>query len=49
MRINGSFGLFVFVAMLIFMLLAEFGALSVPFVVWIVWTLIGSILVAIGR
>lgn len=49
MPINGSIGLLVLVVMLVFMLLTLFGALAVPFAVWIGWTLIGIVLVAIGR
>lgn len=49
MSINMSFGLLVLVVMLIFMLLATFGALAVPPLVWVVWLLIGVVLVAIGR
>lgn len=49
MAINFSFGLLVLVVMLIFMLLATFGALAVPMLVWVIWTLIGIVLVGIGR
>jgi hypothetical protein len=49
MTINGSIGLLVLVVMLVFMLLALFSAITVPFAVWVAWTLIGIVLVAIGR
>lgn len=49
MTINFSFGLLVLVVMLIFLLLATFGALTVPALVWVIWLLIGIILIAIGR
>lgn len=47
--LNGRIGLFTLAVMIIFMLLAQFGAISVPFVVWIIWSLIGTVLAAIGR
>lgn len=49
MTLNMSIGLLVLVVMLVFMLLAQFGALSVPMLVWVIWLLIGIILIAIGR
>lgn len=49
MTINFSFGLLVLVVMLIFMLGATFGALAVPMLAWIVWLLIGIILIGIGK
>lgn len=49
MSINMSFGLLVLVVMLIFLLLATFGALAVPALVWCVWLLVGILLIAIGK
>lgn len=49
MTLRGSIGLFILVVMLIFMLLQLFGALTVPFTVWVVWLLVGVVFVAIGR
>lgn len=49
MTINFSFGLLVLAVMLIFMLLQLFAALTVPFAVWVIWTLVGIVLVGIGR
>jgi hypothetical protein len=37
------------VLLLVFMLLAQFGALAVPFVVWIIWLAVGIVLVATGH
>lgn len=49
LKINARFGLLVLMVMLIFMLLTEFGALhDVSMVIWIVWTLLGIILIALG-
>lgn len=49
MQINGSIGLLVLVVMLVFLLLATFGAITVPALVWVIWLLIGIILIGIGR
>lgn len=49
MKVNGSFGLFALVLMFVFMMLQVFGVLSAPFLVWVIWTLIAAVLIAIGR
>lgn len=49
MQLNASFGLLVLVVLLIFLLLAAFGALAIPALVTVIWLLVGIVLIALGR
>jgi hypothetical protein len=43
-----SLGIVSLVLMLVFMLLAQFGALAVPLVAWIIWVVVTLVLFAIN-
>lgn len=49
MSFNGSIGLLILVVELIFMMLALFGGLTVPFAVWAIWLAVGIVVCAIER
>lgn len=44
-----TFGLIILLAEILFMAAAQFGAMSIPLTVWIVWTIIGAIAVYLKR
>ena len=49
MTFTWSISFFILGVMLLFMLLALFGAIAVPFWVWVIWTLVGLVVHALGR
>lgn len=49
MIFRSSIGLLILVVLLVFSLLVLFGALTVPFAVWVIWLLVGVVFVAIGK